>query len=103
MTTKKVLKGAIAFLKKGWTKGTWARNAAGRRCSPTSKHAIAWCAEGATIAASAGDDVAQFHAWSAFHDAVGIDAYDNAAKWNDEQESVKPVIAAMKRALRKRP
>lgn len=45
------------------------------------------------------DDGLQHEAWVAFHDAVGLDKYDSAAEWNDDQKSVKPVIAALRKAM----
>jgi hypothetical protein len=45
------------------------------------------------------DDALQFEAWVAFHDAVGLDKYASAAEWNDQQKSVKPVIAALRKAM----
>lgn len=102
MTTQKVLRGAIALLKKGWTKGVWARNPAGQECSATDEHATAWCAQGATIAASKGASATQWKAWKRFCKAVGVEPYVGGTAWNDGQKSVKPVIAGMKRAQGKR-
>jgi hypothetical protein len=103
-TKRRVLRETIKLLSQGWTTGTWARNANGNRCKPESKNAVCWCPEGAMMRVCTDrfgvlNDVLLHETWVAFHDAVGIDKYDSAAKWNDKQKGVKPVIAMLRKAI----
>lgn len=103
---REILKAVIALLRKGWARGAWARDKDGKKVSPTSQKAVCWCPEGAmrkVCTDSDGlfhDDVG-FDVYKAFHDATGVDRFDSATKWNDKQTSVKPVIAALKKAMSK--
>lgn len=42
---------AQTYLRRGWTTGAHARNAAGRRVDASSADAVCWCEEGSRIAA----------------------------------------------------
>lgn len=97
---RRVLLAAVEFLKKGWTTGTFSRNANGKACSPRSKKAVCWCAEGAIKAAAGGNEEHYDAVWSAFYAGAGLDAYDNIIKWHDKQASVEPVIQALLNGLK---
>lgn len=97
---RRVLLAAVELLKKGWTTGDRARDANGKSCSPRSKKAVCWCAEGAVLAAARGHEDLYYGVWSAFYAGAGIGIYDNIIKWHDAQPGVEPVIEALLNGLK---
>jgi hypothetical protein len=98
MTPQNVILGAIRLLRKGWAKGSGARDRNGHGCNYDSPEATSWCAEGALRRASIGHAEAYLKAQSIFEAVVGTQQYGN---WNDNQASVELVIAAMQKAIQK--
>lgn len=52
MTTEEILLAAAALVRKGWTKGIYARDALGQQCGVQYADAVCFCAEGAIYRAS---------------------------------------------------
>lgn len=51
-TAEQILLDAAALIRKGWTKGAYARNASGAWCVASEPQAVCWCLDGAILAAS---------------------------------------------------
>jgi hypothetical protein len=96
----KSLRKARALVEKGWTKGWFARNAKGRMVTakPTGHAAVCFCAVGALIRVTGHDEytIDEQPEFKALSDAIGSSWIDD---WNDDQESVEPVLEAFDRAI----
>jgi hypothetical protein len=88
---------ARGFVGRGWSRGAPARNAHGSAVEARSDKAVAWCMYGALVAVGVfdGDDWLP-SAQSRLDAAIGGDAL---WAFNDEQETVEPVLAAFDRAI----
>ena len=77
MSLADVLRAAAAKVRRGWTQGEYARNAAGLPVVPASPRAVCWCAGGA-IAVCAGS-------WSHRADVADVLVEDvgSVVAWND--------------------
>lgn len=88
------LKKARALLVKGWTKGSFAKNAQGEKCVPYSDKAVCWCAGGALKVVT--DN------WSDLWDVVEAELKGGyLPDFNDAQETVEPVLALFDKAIAK--
>jgi hypothetical protein len=96
---KAVLLKASKLIRKGWCKGTLARGKSGRPCSPLSPRAASWCLDGA-LECAAGDRGDGFE-WASWLVRMAVNTcVGGYGDWNDRQETRRPVIAALRRALR---
>lgn len=90
------LRRAGGYLRRGWTHGTHALDAAGRDCSPTAPEAAAWDARGAIRADSALDDAALRRLWALLERELG-DPEAVICAWQDRQRSAEDVAALLER------
>ena len=97
MTTLEVLRAARERIAKGWTRGTAARNAAGRSVNVRDPGAVQFCAVGAIMAACDGDTDTACVIRDLFADANGLD--DPVSTWNDSRRTQADVLAAFDRAI----
>jgi hypothetical protein len=96
---------ARGFLERGWCRFDFAYDAAGQSVHPKSRHAVAWCVNGALIAAgvpswldnpdsrSYDDHPAVRRLEAAMGGWMGIGGFNN------RQETVEPILAAFDRAI----
>lgn len=85
---------ARGFIERGWSRGTYARDANGSIVPPHSPKAVCWCAVGALIAVGVHTP----------HPArnrllAAIRTGESLSTFNDRQETVEPVLAAFDRAI----
>lgn len=103
MTVLEVLKGARAKIAHGWTQGYLARQA-GRGLwysdLESGEPSDCWCASGAIIACTRGNDDARKSAWEALRLAAGLNAGGDIPSWNDRAERTQAdVLAAFDKAI----
>jgi hypothetical protein len=87
---------ARSFLERGWCRDTLARDAWGNEVSACGDRAAKWCINGALLAAG-------FRGAYVSHPAVArleaaIDGED-LVEFNNQQETVEPILAAFDRAI----
>jgi hypothetical protein len=97
---------ARSFIERGWCRDTLARDASGHPVDPTARDAVAWCANGALVAAglSRCGSLAFYRDHPAIRwleAAIGGEnsGGGNIANFNNQQETVEPVLAAFDRAI----
>jgi hypothetical protein len=105
--TLAVLSRARQLIAKGWTRGDMATSKDGRHTDPRSNTACRFCAMGAVVRASAdltGDNLDDAYinkttkgALDQLRELVG----PSVGKFNDEQTSKRPVLAAFDQAIAK--
>ena len=99
--TTSLLIRARGFLERGWCRG-WmaAHDVDGNRVDPQSDRAVAWCAYGALVAAGMPRDGECWKqpAMCRLGEVLGV-ATPRISRFNDEQETVEPVLAAFDRAI----
>jgi hypothetical protein len=97
---------ARGFIERGWCRYMLAMDPAGHPIDPTTTNAVAWCANGALVAAGLSD--CRNYAFYLDHPAVRrLEAEigsensggGNIANFNNAQETVEPVLAAFDRAI----
>ena len=88
----------------GHTKGHWAVDRFDRDVSPTDPNAVAWCTEGAIIAAEGlqvCSETFRTVAQETFRKALGVEIDGDTLNWNDEDERTPAqVIDAFDQAVR---
>lgn len=99
MKNSETLSKALDLLQaKGWTQGTYARNAKGERCDPTGENATCYCSYGAIIStAGKFQGTLLLEAYDPLRAAIGTDII---AGWNDSKSRTKEeVFAAFEKAI----
>jgi hypothetical protein len=91
---------ARGFLVRGWCRGALAIDDDGKIVDPKSERAVAWCADGALVAAGLGPDRRSHPAMRRL--LATIDCRDIGI-FNNRQETVEPVLAAFDRAIAAEP
>jgi hypothetical protein len=97
------LKNARARIMCGWTRGMSACDAEGTCVSPDDPSAVRWCAVGALDALPCEAEVFEL-AWTAVKQQVPRGPRNEAqliSTFNDQQESVEPVVHLFDRAITK--
>lgn len=79
----------------GWTKYFYAKDGRGSYVKPDNPSAVEFCVVGALMRANRH---AKQHAYFTLLNTVG-DRFVTLSEWNDKQRSVKPVLAAIDRAI----
>lgn len=88
---------ARALVARGWCRRAAARNLLGLEVSPYSRHAVAWCADGALQAAQLAASNLEFRrAYLRLLAAMGDEL---VPAFNDRQTTVEPVLEAFDRAI----
>lgn len=93
-----VLRRALKYIRKGWTRGAFARDREGNVCDETSRRAVCWCAVGAIQRASPND-------WYLARDTVALvegvlKGSQALSNYNDAPRRTKAqVIAAFEKAI----
>ena len=91
-----ILVRARGFIERGWCREAIATDRFGDITQATSEDAVAWCAEGALVAAGVPFDRSFTHpATQRLWDETGM----GIGEFNDAQETVEPVLAAFDRAI----
>lgn len=87
------LRDAAEVVERGWTQGTFARNAGGYEVQPTALYAVCWCALGAISRVTNEEPGLDEHATDA------LSEYINGAigAWNDEPDRTAAEVAAAMR------
>jgi hypothetical protein len=99
--TVKVLEHAKGLLRKGWTKGVYARNAAGTRVEVCSKAAVSFCMTGAVMRAGydLGGGTIQAELALRRTPQIAVERFGSFAQLNDHADSVEDVIAVFDAAI----
>lgn len=92
---------ARALIERGWCRGANARDAKGSAIESQSKDATAWCAAGALFAAGLVPDDECWHHPVVRHFQAAIGGNRNIQGFNDDQETVEPILAAFDRAIKR--
>jgi hypothetical protein len=88
------------LLERGWCKNEFARDSAGLGVKPTDARAIEWCVNGALIALGVpwqNGAYGQHPAVVRLKNAIG--GRRSIGEFNNDQETVEPVLAAFDRAI----
>lgn len=88
---------ARSFIERGWCRWTQARDADGVGIDPISERAVEWCAYGALVAAGLRNGEYKGH--SAVCRLIVAIGDDSIGSFNNEQETVEPILAAFDRAI----
>jgi hypothetical protein len=94
--TTELLIRARGLIERGWCREEFARDAVGNFVDPTGPTAIAWCMNGALIAAGVVLPLKKHPAFRRLKSAIGTAP---VSVFNDAQETVEPILAAFDRAI----
>jgi len=100
-TTKEILQAALKLIRKGWTRGAWARYGNNLPAnSVTDPKACKFCSVGAIRRVALADGGTHYDAENALHKAIGSIGINSVITWNDKKGRTKDeVIKAFKTAI----
>lgn len=97
MKTSKILEKALKYIRKGWTKEAFARNALGQSVFYKSDSACKWCVAGAIL--NAVDDDSKYIIVSKY--LTKVIPHEDISLWNDLPSTAKEqVVDAFKNAIK---